>query len=137
MAADATLAIRKAIVSAVKGDPALAALGVTNVLDFSPDRTVPMTAPLVVFGARFAVTDDLHGILGQETFIHLDVYDRSRGSVLVDQILAALHTLLHRSRLTVVGHEVMAAFRVLQRVNVETDGVTVHGLAQYRFVTHE
>lgn len=137
MGGDATLPLQAAIVSAVKADPAMTALGVTTVQDSVPDRIADLSGALVSFGPMFSTPEDTHGTLGQETIVQIDVYSRQRGRVLVHQILDALNNLLHRSRLTVSGHDTVSGWRVLHRVVIDGDHVTCHGLSQFRFQTHE
>ncbi len=139
MAADATLPLQAAIVAAVAADNTLGALGIDTVYDHVPDHlTDDATAnvpPYCSFGPFIVNPWNTQGRLGSEAIIQIDTWSRERGRVKLAQIMSAMRTLLERQDLILSGTNYAAGWLALQQVMKDPDGVTMHGVQQFRFLT--
>lgn len=130
--ADNTLEIQKAMVAAIVADASYGALAGDRIYDAVPDG---VTFPYTSFGPFFAEPYDGTVMDGWECFVELHVFTRGRGRVVCQQMLGALEALFHDQTLTLDTVAFVNGRLVSQRVLVDNDGITHHGVQRYRFVT--
>lgn len=135
----ACLALQKAVYDALSGDATLATLvGAGKVFDYVPDGTA---APLVVIGddgdaeirsVEFSdVAEDAH-----EQVFTVHVWTESRrGRFAIKSVLSRLHDLLVDTALLLSGFAVLRQLFVSAQAMQEDDGLTYHGVFQFRVVT--
>lgn len=132
MAADSSLALQAAIVAALKADAGVAALVGARVYDRAPEGVV---FPYISLGPETGEPFDAAEMSGWEASLQLDSWSRKTGRAEVKAIMAALSARLHEGSLTVAGHRFVRSVLEFQSVLGDPDGVTVHGVQRFQFIT--
>lgn len=127
-----SLALRAAIIAAVKADSDLAALGVAQVYDSVPDGVV---FPFVSFGPEMSGPWEATCLDGADTALQLDVWSRAVGSVEALRIADALRTTLHRQSLSLSGQALTVLTVDACQVMRDPDGKTTHAILRLRALT--
>lgn len=134
--ADANLELRKAIVAALKADAAFAQLCGTRIYDRVPQKPVLPYAAFATIQVRPYETREMDGA---EARLQIDTVDRHEngGAVRAERVMRAIADVLHNNEALVLeaGNLVLAQL-VLQTTRVDRDLRTVHGVQQFRFITH-
>lgn len=130
MSADSTLALQAAIVSALK---AAGVVPAERVYDRPPQN---VTFPYVSIGPETAFPWEAQNLDGFDVTIQVDTWSRQPGRVEARQIMAAISAALHGQPLMVHGHALVMAALEFQTALDDPDGLTVHGVQRFRFVTH-
>ncbi len=136
MAGDSQWAVQQAIFAALGASAALKALigDPVRLYDHVPESP---TFPYVVIGESFFGQWDTKSFDGMDQDIVLHVWSRYRGRKEAKQIMGAIHDALNKQSLTVTGHNFVLCQFTFGQVLDDPDGLTRHGIARYRVVTHE
>lgn len=133
MAGDATLPLQAALVATLKGAAAVSAFVGARVYDRAPQD---VTFPYISLGAEIASIFDAADIDGREIEWQIDTWSRKAGRVETRQIMTAIADALHDQALAVSGHAFVMGRMTMQTTMDDPDGVTVHGVQKFRFITH-
>lgn len=133
-ATDSTLEVQKAIVALLRGDAGVAALVGARVYDQAP---ASVAFPFVSLGPTLgqpAVETD--GGEGFEVSVTLDVWSRSRaGRVEAAQIMGAVVAAMNNAEPALDSKTVVMLRLESQRLMLDPDGVTHHGVQRWTVVT--
>lgn len=132
MSADSSWPLQEAVHAALTGDAPLMAM-VTGVFDHVPAETA---FPYITMGENTARHWGAAGLDGVEATLTLHAWSRARGRRQVKEIIAAIHRILHDANLAVTGHALVNLRFEYTETVLESDGITYHGLARFRAVTH-
>lgn len=136
MAGDSQWAVQQAIYAALAADAAVKALvgDPARLYDHVPDTP---TFPYVEIGETFAGEFDTKSWDGMDQDVVLHVWSRARGKKETKQIMGAIHDVLNKQTLTVTGQNFILCQFTFGQVIDDPDGLTRHGIARYRVLTHE
>lgn len=136
MAGDSQWAVQQAIYAALTGNAALQALlgNPARIYDHVPDTPV---YPYVTLGETFAGDFDTKSFDGMDQDVVLHVWSRYRGKKEAKQILGAIHDVLNKQPLSVTGQNFVLCQFTFGQVFDDPDGLTRHGVARYRVLTHD
>ena len=135
MSADSSWLLQQAVFTALAAAPAVKALigDPARLFDHVPAET---TFPYLCLGAADVADWSNKSFAGCEAEITLHAWSRARGGKETKLILDAVHAVLHDANLTLAGHNlVLLRFRA-GTVLLDEDGLTWHGVARYRALTH-
>jgi Protein of unknown function (DUF3168) len=135
LSADSSWALQQAVYAALAAAPAVKALigDPARLFDHVPAEAA---FPYLCFGSASAADWSTKSFAGCEAEITLHAWSRARGAKEAKLILAAVHAVLHDAALAVPGHNLaLLRFRA-GTVLLDEDGLTWHGVARYRALTH-
>ena len=132
MSPDGSWELQEAIYTALTGDAPLMAT-ITGVHDHVPQDTA---FPYITIGASTARQWGAAGVEGVETTLTIHVWSRTRGHKEAKQIIAEVHRILDDADLPVSGHNLVRLDFEFAEFLLDADGITYHGIARYRAVTH-
>lgn len=118
--ADASVAIQKAIYSALNGNIG-SGVGVYN---FTPQNT---PYPYVVIGGNEIISDDFFVERKSECFFYISVWSQEKGNKQVLEIISAIDTALHRKKLPLEFGAMIDCIVKRKSNNLDADGVTYMG----------
>jgi len=128
--ADASLPLQKAIVAALKADPAVAAIVAARVYDVPPAAPVK---PYISLGPFDVLTEVASNYEGSDTSIQIDGWSAGQGSVEVKQLARAIREALHEKEFTLDEDQRLVALTIDQtRYLRELDGITQHAAVTAR-----
>jgi len=134
MAADSTIEVQRAIVAAVRADPALGALIGDRI--FARPRW-DAVFPFISFSGMLGQPWDTDDGFGWELFLTLDSWSRTdAGPLEATEIMSALGDLLHDGHLTLATQNFVSMRLDGARLLLEPDGKTAHGVQRFRVLTH-
>jgi len=126
--------LQTAIYTALTGNTALMAIVTGGVHDHVPqsDDGEPLKGyPYLVIGDETVFASNTDDSSESEHNIQIDVWSRYRGRKEIKQIMSAVHTVLHRTELTVENATfVHTEFDDID-IFLEPDGLTRHGVMQF------
>ncbi|CAL8981546.1 hypothetical protein RHODGE_RHODGE_02829 [Rhodoplanes serenus] len=125
MTADATLPLQAAIIAALKGDAAVAAIVSGRIYDRPPPEAVK---PYVSFGVVQALPETADEYDGAEITVQLDVWSAKPTTVEAKRIGAAIRAALHGADLAITGHRLVSIEIEQARYITEPDGLTQHAV---------
>lgn len=125
-AIDASLIVQKAVYDALT-----AALAPVPVYDMAPQTATYPHVELIIA----TEPDETKTDFGQAHVIELHVWSRARGQKEVKEIIAAIYTALNGVTLTVPGFAVTRTVFEGSRVFTDIDGLTLHGMTEFRLTT--
>jgi len=131
--ADSTLALQEAIVAALKASSPIGSLIADRVYDRPPQDVV---FPYISLGPEQAEPFDAQLLDGWDVSLQIDTWSRKPGRVEARQIMTAIAGALHDQPLAVSGHAFVMGRMTMQTTMNDPDGVTVHGVQKFRFITH-
>jgi len=136
MSGDSQWAVQQAIFAKLGADAAVKALigDPARIYDHIPDAP---TFPYVGIGEAFSDQFDTKSWDGMDQDVVLHVWSRYRGKKEAKQIMGAIHDALNKQPLTVTGHNFVLCQFTFGQVFDDPDGLSRHGVARYRVVTHE
>lgn len=105
-----------------------------GVYDNVPQETNP---PYVVMGEPIATEYDTDGYNGINILWPIHVYSEQRGRKETLEIQAQIYSALHRAELVVSGYNFIGSTQESVTVLNDPDGVTRHGVQQFRFLLLE
>lgn len=105
-----------------------------GVYDNVPQETDP---PYVVMGDPIATEYDTDGKNGVNILWPIHVFSEQRGRKQTLEIQAQIYSSLHRAELTVSGYNFIGSTQESATVLNDPDGVTRHGVQQFRFLLIE
>jgi hypothetical protein len=91
--------------------------------------------PFMTLGEMQAEPFDTLDHNGMAQRVTLHVWSRARGRKESKVILDALYQRLHQGSLTITGQKLLLCRFAGAEVALDDDGLTYHGLAQYRIIT--
>lgn len=130
---DHSWGLQKAIFDALTGDAALMGM-VTGVFDRPPQGTA---FPYVTLGEATVVDGSDKTNAGQEHTLTLHAWSRERGRKEVKDIMAQVFEVLHDKAIAVTGFVLVNLRFEFGETMLDGDGLTHHGIARYRAVTHD
>ena len=135
MSADSSWPLQQAVYAALTAAPAIKALigDPARLFDHVPAETA---FPYLCFGAADAADWSNKSFNGCEAEITLHAWSRARGGREAKLILDAVHAVLHDANLAVTGHNLALLRFRNATVLLDEDGLTWHGVARYRALTH-
>lgn len=104
---------------------------------FLPEGQPTTGFPYVVIGDDTAIAFDADDTKGMEATVTIHIWSRSHGRKEAKGILGEIYTILHRASLTAAGYSFVDCFFEFSQVEVDTDGITRHGVARYRLTIQE
>ena len=132
--ADSGLQVQAAVYSTLTGAAAVTALVGSRIYDHVPQGA---TWPYVAFGPSIGGPEiETQAGDGWEEFLTVDTWSRKRGRVEARQIMKAVADALHDAELTLSSDNCVISELTQQQVIIEPDGVSVHGVQRFRFLTH-
>ena len=129
---DSSWELQEAIFTALTGDAPLMAM-ITGVHDHVPQDTA---FPYVTIGGGTAISWGAAGVDGVEATLVVELWSRERGHKDAKQILSEVHRVLDDADLPVSGHNLVRLDFEFTEFLLDADGITYHGIARYRAVTH-
>lgn len=126
-------AVQQAVHAALVADAGVQALVGTRVHDHVPDAP---TFPYLVVGESVAAPFDTKSWNGLDHDATVHAWSRHRGQKEAKQMLDAVHACLHAAAFAVAGHGLVLCRLAFVQVFDDPDGLTRHGVARYRIVTH-
>lgn len=130
---DSTLEVQKAIVSALKADAGVSALVGARVYDRVPvGAAFPFVSLGTIFGQPAIETVDGEGF---ELALTLHFWSRAAGRVETGQAMAAVVAALNDVTLSLDSKTAVLVRLSDQRVMMDDDGVTAHGVQRWRIIT--
>lgn len=137
--ADRTPEVRAAIITLVKADAGLGALGIEQVYDWRPDVTAGGgdVAPYCAWGGESADAWDTNGVTGSEMLVAIKVHARQRGQIGTLRVMQALRDALHRAPLTLSAGAALTPIFDSSTIATGNDGLTHEGTVIFLIYTHD
>ena len=133
MSVDALLPLQKAIYAALVADTPLMAVA-QGVYDFVPQES---TYPYVTIGDDDYKWWGAMGLDGGEYVVQVDVWSQAEGRSECKTLLGLVAAVLHNGSLTVASNTHISTRLQFQDTIKEADGLTHHGVQQYKVFLHE
>jgi hypothetical protein len=135
MSADSAWPLQKAVFDALAAAPAIQALlgNPARIYDAVPAGAA---FPYLAIGEATAADWSNKSFSGTESRLTLHAFSRERGAKQAKAILDAAHGVLHDAQLAVAGHNLASLRFEFAATMLDEDGLTWHGLARYRALTH-
>ena len=130
--ADRTLELQKAVVAALKASAGVSALAGGRVYDRVPEGA---GFPHVSIGDVFANDFGAQGLEGTDAIMRIDVWSRAVGKVELRRLMAAIVAALHEIDLTPDAGTFVLGRWAGSRDMLDPDGITTHGIVEFRFLT--
>lgn len=129
---DPALALQKAIVAALKGDPAVSAIVNGRIYDGVPANA---TKPFISFGLFQQLPEHGACLDGGESFITLDGWCVGPDTVQIKQLGAAICQTLDEAELVVDGQHLVELTIEQTQYLRDPDGITAHASITLRTMT--
>jgi len=139
MAADPSDALQAALVTALKGDPAVSAIIADRVYDQVPPGAV---FPYLVIGDDQVIADDLPDLPDgdeplSQVFARIHAWSRATGFPEVKDLAGKVRNALRGAALSLDGFRLDVRQHLQTRYLVDPDGLTRHAVVEFKFlVTH-
>jgi Protein of unknown function (DUF3168) len=135
MSADSAWPLQKAVYDALAAAPAVQALlgDPARIYDSVPPGAA---FPYLAIGEATAADWSAKSFAGVEARLTLHVFSTERGAKQAKAVLDAVHGVLHDAALPVAGHNLASLRFEFAATLLDEDGLTWHGLARYRALTH-
>jgi hypothetical protein len=124
------------IVATLKANVGVMAL-INGVYDQPPPDPWGATKAYVSIGPTDVLIDDADCIAGEEHTVQLDVWSRAVGAVECKKICAAVKAALHQAEIVLTDNALVEIELQLYRVLRDPDGLTTHGVMQFRVALEE
>lgn len=72
--------------------------------------------------------------IGTEATVRVHVWSRAQNSLEAKKLQDAIYNVLHRGNLTITGYDFIACDMVLQTIERDPDGITRHGIQDFRVI---
>lgn len=138
MLTDPGLDLQLAVVTALKADPALAALVANRIYDSVPraaDGSPQVPFPYVSFGSTQMSPETGEATDAAETVITLDAWSRAVGFPEVKRIAKVVIAALHDSTLTLANGQLQSLLLQSSRILRDPDGLTSHAVVTFSALT--
>lgn len=132
MAESAALELQRALYEALTGDAALMA-AIAGVWDHVPETA---QRPYVVIGESFLRDWSMKGLAGHEHRLTLHAYSQAAGQSQTHVLLAHIGRILAAASLHMPTHHLVGLWPLSSRVLKPGDGLSHHGIAEFRALTH-
>lgn len=131
-----SLEVQILIVQTLKANATVMAL-INGVYDSIPADPWGSKLGYVSLGPEDNNVDDADCISGWEMFHQIDVWSRKPGRVHAKQICAAVKAALHQADLSLTDNALVVIELVFERILKDPDGLTTHGVLQFRIAAEE
>ena len=110
---------------------------INGVYDKVPESPWGTKLAYISFGPMDAIIDDADCVAGEEHSVQLDVWSRKPGKVACKEICSAVKGALHQADITLTDNALVEIELQLYRVLSDPDGLTTHGVMQFRVAVEE
>lgn len=127
---EVSLAIQAAVIAALKDSNELTQLVGARVYDRVPESA---RFPYVSLGPETVIEDGADDcVTGFEVFTRIDCWSRAVGRPECKNIAGAVFDALNNAALSVTGYNLLEFRHRLTRYQVDSDGLTQHGIVEFR-----
>ncbi len=131
MSESAEYALQVSIVKKLTGDAGLMDI-ISGVFDFVTESA---DFPFLTIGDPVATAFDTKDSNGQETVITVHTWSQYRGKKEAGQIMSLIYGILHKTNLSLEGHQPIVILCEFSTIMKDPDGVTHHGVQRFRVLT--
>lgn len=115
-------------------------LEVVNVWDNPTQVTDPdnnALFPIITIGDDTLNTFDTDTELGTDATISVHTWSRAQHKLEAKEIQSMIYRILHRATITIEDSHLIDVFMELQTIEKDPDGVTIHGVQQFKVLYQE